>query len=73
MNKSVAQFDSKKSVVILVVAVVLVGIVVAIAAMIQQSDSKINSFQACADAGYPISQSFPETCSVPDGKSFTNN
>ncbi len=35
--------------------------------------SGINSFKECADAGYPIQLSYPETCSVPSGKSFTNS
>lgn len=34
--------------------------------------AKINSFKACADAGYPIQESYPERCSVPGGKTFTN-
>jgi len=33
----------------------------------------INSFQECANAGYPVQQSYPEVCSVPGGKSFTND
>jgi hypothetical protein len=35
--------------------------------------SSIDSFKKCADAGYPIQESFPEVCSVPGGGSFTNN
>lgn len=34
---------------------------------------KINSFKECAESGYPIQESFPERCSVPGGKTFTNN
>lgn len=34
---------------------------------------EISSYQQCADAGYPIQESFPERCSVPGGKTFTNN
>lgn len=31
----------------------------------------ISSFQECADAGYPVQESFPEVCRTPDGKIFT--
>ncbi len=30
----------------------------------------INSFQECVDAGYPVQESFPETCRLPDGSAF---
>jgi len=32
---------------------------------------QINSFEECAQAGYPILESYPEQCHTPDGKSFT--
>lgn len=32
---------------------------------------KINSFEECAAAGYPIMESFPERCKTPDGRIFT--
>lgn len=31
---------------------------------------KINSFAECADAGYPILESYPEQCKTPDGRTF---
>jgi hypothetical protein len=31
-----------------------------------------NSFYSCADAGYPVLQSFPEKCMLPDGTTFVN-
>ena len=65
--------NSKQAIIILSVAVALVAVVVAVAAITTRNDSAIKSFEECANAGYPISQSFPETCSVPEGKSFTNN
>jgi len=71
MKKNVA--NSKQAIIILSAAVVLVAIAVAIAAITSSNDARINSFQECADAGYAIAQSFPETCSVPEGKTFTNN
>ncbi len=37
------------------------------------SSGDINSFKECADAGNPIQQTFPETCTIPGGQTFTNN
>jgi hypothetical protein len=71
MNKNAA--NSKQAIIILSAAVVLVTVAVAIAAITSNNDAQINSFQECVDAGYATTQSFPETCSVPEGKSFTNS
>ncbi len=32
---------------------------------------EINSFDECANAGYPIMESYPAQCRVPGGKTFT--
>ena len=39
--------------------------------VIEPSPNKIDSFQECADAGYPIMESYPEQCAVPGGKTYT--
>jgi len=31
----------------------------------------IDSFQKCADAGNPVTESYPRVCSTPDGRTFT--
>lgn len=31
----------------------------------------IATFEQCADAGYPVQQSYPRKCSVPDVGTFT--
>lgn len=33
----------------------------------------INSFEECAKAGYPILESYPRQCGLPNGKSFVEN
>jgi hypothetical protein len=33
--------------------------------------NKVNSFDSCQKAGYPILDSYPEQCQLPNGKSFT--
>lgn len=35
--------------------------------------STINSFEDCADNGYPIMESYPRQCMTPDGRSFTED
>lgn len=36
----------------------------------QVTKTKINNFEQCASAGYPIQESQPETCRTPDGQVF---
>lgn len=38
---------------------------------IEDPTFEVNSFEECADAGYPVMESFPEQCRAPDGRSFT--
>ncbi len=33
--------------------------------------AKITSYEECANAGYPIMESYPPRCATPDGRSFT--
>ncbi len=54
----------------IVIMLVIIAITLGVYAT-QKDEKSINSFQECADAGYAIQQSFPETCSAPNGKSFT--
>ena len=32
--------------------------------------SRIDSFQSCAQAGYPVLESYPRQCRTPDGRNF---
>ena len=32
--------------------------------------SSISTFEQCADAGMPVSESYPEQCRTPDGRTF---
>ncbi|MFN7088448.1 MAG: hypothetical protein ACK4NX_01300 [Candidatus Paceibacteria bacterium] len=33
--------------------------------------SKIDSYEECVKAGYPVALSYPSTCRTPDGRIFT--
>lgn len=42
-------------------------------AWIRPSESpEVDSFHACREHGYPVQESYPETCVGPDGTRFTN-
>jgi hypothetical protein len=58
---------------LILLAVLMIAVVVVVFLFPGKPQSQINSFQDCANAGYPIQESFPERCSVPGGATFTNN
>lgn len=33
--------------------------------------TNVQSFDDCADKGYPVAESYPRVCFTPDGRSFT--
>ncbi|HOX10857.1 MAG TPA: Gmad2 immunoglobulin-like domain-containing protein [Candidatus Moranbacteria bacterium] len=35
--------------------------------------NRVNSFEACVDAGYPVQESFPRQCTTPSGKNFVED
>jgi hypothetical protein len=37
----------------------------------ERNRSLITNYEECAAAGYPILESYPEQCRIPDGKTFT--
>ena len=63
----------KKNIVFVTFAIIAVLFVVLTLIMMQRGgvELTIDSYQKCADAGYPIQESFPARCVTPDGKSFT--
>jgi hypothetical protein len=61
-----------------VTAVIIVVIVISLAAWAgyaigysQGKNQNINTYEECADAGYPIQDSYPERCVLPNGTGFT--
>ena len=72
LNKNI----SMKKIVIAIVVVVFIGVA---SYWTYQGKSKkeigvrpgeINNFNDCADVGYPIMESYPQQCRIPDGKVF---
>src|SRR5689334_14031236 len=62
---------------LLVIIFILLAVVVYLFYRNMQNGStgtakSVNSYKECADAGYPILESYPSRCVTPDGKSFTN-
>jgi hypothetical protein len=57
-------------IVIAILLVIIIGTLVWYGAY-DQKNKNIDSYDECAAAGYPVLGSFPQKCSVPSGKSFT--
>lgn len=73
MTKSkISKKHVNRNVAAIVFSVIVFIFVVIAFVMMQRNtvDSSIDSYQKCADAGYPIQESFPTRCVTPDGKSF---
>ncbi len=57
-----------------IIAIFIVLLIAGIVVWKYQQTLKIQSidtFEECAQAGYPIMESYPEQCKTPDGKTFT--
>lgn len=57
------------AVVLIIIAALLVSLSTNAA---RQRIASITNFDECASAGYPIMESYPEQCAVPDGRTFVN-
>lgn len=64
--------STKNYITILTGIAIVLGIVIAIKVVEAPSAKTITSFEECAAAGYPISESYPEQCAA-DGKTFTRD
>lgn len=62
----------KQGIGIVLVVLGVIGAVVLTFFLVQQSKLQtISSYEDCVAAGYPIAESFPPQCFLPDGRSFT--
>lgn len=52
------------------VTLLVIGIVFLIISNNASDVSTINSFDKCAEAGYPVLESYPRQCKTPDGRTF---
>ncbi len=58
---------------LLVVLVIVAGLLLSLSHIAQQQRVlSISSYDECAQAGYPIMESYPEQCRTPDGRTFVN-
>lgn len=65
-----SNLNTKTLVIIAIILVLLAGLIISMSQ--SPSQAVISSFQECADAGYPIMESYPEQCRTPDGRTFVN-
>ena len=63
----------KKLLIVVLILVLAVGVFAYRQYTKQAQISKINSFEECTAAGFPISESYPPQCRTSDGRSFTQN
>src|SRR3989344_780081 len=53
-----------------VIALLLLGSIIALNISPKSQTPEINSFEECVFAGYPVLETYPEQCKTPDGKTF---
>lgn len=63
---------NKKQIIYVAAAVLVLGGLALYYQLNKQAIAKINSFEECKNAGYPIMESYPEQCKTPDGRNFIN-
>ena len=59
-----------------VIIAVLVGLLLIVGGVLIWNNFKtasIKDFNSCQDAGYPIRESYPAVCALPNGKAFTQD
>ena len=56
-----------------IVLIIIAALLLSLSANTErQRVASITNFDECAAAGYPIMESYPEQCRVPDGRTFVN-
>lgn len=60
-------------VLVLLIAVVVLGAYVLLKKREEKPATRINSFVECAEAGYPVEETYPARCRLPDGRVFTQD
>ncbi len=58
---------------VLLIGISVVGILLWQYQKVEKPAIDINNFEECAKVGYPILESYPRQCKMPDGKTFTED
>lgn len=56
-----------------IILIVVVALILGVVYLKSERIAQIDSFTACADAGFPILESYPRQCRTPDGRSFVED
>lgn len=56
---------------LLVVSLLIIASIFFVNYQDDKNKESITSFEECVEAGYPVAESYPEQCFVPNGPSFT--
>ena len=60
-----------KKIVFIVISILILAGIVTVWRVHQNRLNHVNDFFSCADAGYPLQESFPARCTTPNGQTFT--
>lgn len=65
----------KKQTNLIIFTLIIIAIIILIGYLFRNKEEQIipTNFQECAEAGYPILESYPRQCITPDGKNFTES
>lgn len=67
------RFSNTTLIGLVIVCLIVGGLLYALSKNIEeQRILSITNFEQCAEAGYPIMESYPEQCATPDGRTFVN-
>ncbi len=61
-----------KTGIVITILLALGALILATSVLKPDSAKNVTDFTSCREAGYPILESFPEQCTTPDGRTFTN-
>ena len=62
--------DLWKVIVIIIILVIIISLAITLFYKKLNKNEEINSFEDCANLGYPVGESYPRQCWTPDGKHF---
>lgn len=65
--------ENKNYIIFGLIGVIAILLLVLIPKKDEQVNPEVKDFHTCADAGYPIMESFPAQCRTPDGRTFVED
>jgi DhnA family fructose-bisphosphate aldolase class Ia len=79
VNANIIVKKGIKSYIVIAIGIIIIVILVVVVAIVagvfdsRKNLQNISSFYECAEAGFPIMESYPRQCRTSDGKTFTED